>query len=121
MILQEFYELISSKEQDGLLLTTLRINNEHPLYNGHFPNRPVTPGVVLMHLFKEEAMRRTGNELQLVRANNVKFIAVFDPGQTPELLLESKLEVSGEFVKLNGVARTENGIVLKIQALYKTL
>ena len=97
------------------------MNGAHEIYKGHFPNRPVTPGVVLMQLFKEEAERVFDIKLELQRADNVKFTAVFDPTEDPELILESNLQHAGEFIKLKGIARNFNGIVLKINALYKTL
>lgn len=121
MILKDFYEHCSSHQEGSLYISSLKINKEHPLYNGHFPGRPVTPGVVLMQLFKEEAQRITGEKLRLVRAENVKFISVFDPTDENELVLESELENTGEFIKLKGMARSKSGTVLKITSLYQKL
>ncbi|TBW29258.1 hydroxymyristoyl-ACP dehydratase [Gramella sp. KN1008] len=121
MILKDFYEVSDNGKTEDVYLTTLKVNKEHEIFKGHFPNRPVTPGVVLMQLFKEEAERIFKRKLQLVRADNVKFIAVFDPNQDEELQLESQLEENGEFIKLKGVAKNSRGIVLKISSLYKSI
>ena len=120
MILDGFYQILNTTLAGDEASTTLKVNQYHEIYKGHFPGRPVTPGVVLMHLFKEEAERIFDKELQLVRADNVKFTAVFDPTQDDELILESHLTESGEFIKLKGLAKNKQGIVLKISALYKT-
>lgn len=119
MILEDFYEVSNTSLAGNDAVTTLKVNKEHEIYKGHFPGRPVTPGVVLMQLFKEEAERIFGINLQLVRADNVKFTAVFDPTQENELILESNLTESGEFIKLKGIAKNKTGIVLKISSLYK--
>lgn len=121
MILKDFYEVSNSEIKEDTNLTTLKVKKDHEIYNGHFPGRPVTPGVVLMQLFKEEAERVFNKELMLVRADNVKFTAVFDPTQSDELMLESQFTESGEFIKLKGIAKNKEGIVLKINSLYKTL
>ncbi len=121
MILEGFYIISNTSVAGDSAVTTLKINKDHEIYKGHFPGRPVTPGVVLMQLFKEEAERIFDRNLQLVRADNVKFTAVFDPTQDDELILDSHLTETGEFIKLKGEAKNKNGIVLKINSLYKTL
>ena len=121
MLLKDFYTVSHSDKSEDTFITTLNVNSSHEIYRGHFPSRPVTPGVVLMQLFKEEAERRFDVKLDLQRADNVKFTAVFDPTEDPELTLESNLEQSGEFIKLKGVARNHHGIVLKISVLYRIL
>ncbi len=121
MVLDDFYELIHTSIAGDSAVTTLKINQDHELYKGHFPGRPVTPGVVLMHLFKEEAERILDKKLQLVRADNVKFTAVFDPTQDNELILDSHISDNAEFIKLKGAASNKNGVVLKINCLYKSI
>lgn len=121
MILKDFYEVSDTSHKDGLQYTSLKINKDHEIYKGHFPGRPVTPGVVLMQLFKEEAARVFNKKLELARADNVKFTSVFDPNQSNLLMLESQLEETGDFIKLKGIAKNEKGIVLKISALYRLI
>lgn len=119
MLLTDFYSVESSAATDGLHTTQIRINKSHRLYNGHFPHRPVTPGVILMQLFKEEAERICGANLQLDKAVNVKFMAVVDPNEDENLLLESVIEESENEISLKGVAKHKGAISLKINAVYK--
>ena len=119
MILEDFYEVSKTAIAGDDAVTSLKVNKHHEIYKGHFPGRPVTPGVILMLLFKEEAERIFDKKLQLVRADNVKFTAVFDPNEDDELILESNLTENGEFIKLKGIAKNKKGIVLKISSLYK--
>lgn len=119
MILEGFYQVSNTSLAGDNAITTLKVNKDHEIYKGHFPGRPVTPGVVLMQLFKEDAERIYDKKLQLVRADNVKFTAVFDPTIDEELILDSNLTETGEFIKLKGIAKTREGIVLKISSLYK--
>ena len=121
MVLDGFYEISNTTINENDTVTVLKVNKDHDIYKGHFPGRPVTPGVVLMQLFKEEAERIFDKKLRLVRADNVKFTAVFDPTQDPELILESNLTETGEFIKLQGIAKNNHGIVLKISTLYQVI
>lgn len=119
MLLKDFYSVGNSTKTDGEFITSIRINKEHELYRGHFPHRPVTPGVILMQLFKEEAERQVRSRLKLEKAVNVKFMAVVDPNEDENLILQSFLEEEQGWVNLKGTATHKDRITLKISALYQ--
>lgn len=119
MLLKDFYSVTSSSELEGEFITEVKINKEHQLYKGHFPDRPVTPGVILMQLFKEEAERRSNKKLQLETALNVKFMAVVDPNICENLILLSSIINEDGIIKLKGIAKQNDIISLKISATYK--
>ncbi|MGY5849359.1 hydroxymyristoyl-ACP dehydratase [Salegentibacter sp. F14] len=121
MLLKDFYTVAASREKDGKLITHLKINKDHEIYHGHFPNRPVTPGVILMQLFKEDVERSLENSLQLKSANNVKFMSVIDPFINNDLFLEYSFEGNNQEIRLKGIAKTSEGISLKINAIYKLI
>lgn len=118
MLLKDFYSVFSSTELEGEFITEVEINKDHDLYRGHFPDRPVTPGVILMQLFKEEAERRSNKKLQLVTAANVKFMAVVDPNVCEKLTLQSSMVYENGILKLKGIAKQNDTISLKISATY---
>lgn len=118
MLLKDFYSVVNTTKKDGQFLTEIRIRKDHELYKGHFPDRPVTPGVILMQMFKEELERQTGRNLQFSKASNVKFMAVVDPNVDDILVLESEIEEDGEAFNLKGVARNNSCLALKINATY---
>lgn len=121
MLLKDYYTVKSSTRENDEHITTIRINKDHELYQGHFPDRPVTPGVVLMQLFKEEAERQTNCELKLEKAVNVKFIAVVDPNEDENLVMHSILDEQESYVYLKGVAIHKGLTALKINSVYKIL
>lgn len=121
MLLKDFYSVLNSSEEEGKNITQIRINNAHAIYKGHFPGRPVTPGVILMNLFKEEAERRCACKLQFIKGNNVKFMAVVDPNTEPILDLETEITEENGDIKLKGIARNSAGISLKIISLYRII
>lgn len=118
MLLKNFYSVESEREEEGRCYTRLKINKNHEVFDGHFPGRPVTPGVILMQLFKEDAERRCGHSLNLQQAKNIKFMAVVDPNQDPYLILDYSLSKQDDQFSLNGLAKTDGRTSLKIIALY---
>ena len=121
MLLKDFYSVTSSTELEGEFITIVKINKKHELYHGHFPDRPVTPGVILMQLFKEEAERRANKKLQLKTAANVKFMAVVDPNVCENIQLQSTITSEDGIIKLKGIAKQNDSICLKISATYKSI
>ncbi|QED36986.1 hydroxymyristoyl-ACP dehydratase [Antarcticibacterium arcticum] len=119
MLLKDFYTVDSTSRKGEMYATRLSINKAHEIYKGHFPDMPVTPGVILMQLFKEEAERNTGKKLLLEKASNVKFTAVVDPNKDEKLILNTIITEGTEGVNLKGTAENNNATALKINAFYK--
>jgi len=121
MQLKDFYSELNTSEENGEFITEISINKEHEIYIGHFPQRPVTPGVILMQLFKEEAEKRTKTNLQLQKALNIKFMAVVDPNLSDKFVMQSQITHEDDFIQLKGIAKHQDKIALKINATYKIL
>lgn len=119
MLLKDFYSVVRSTQDEGGFLTEIKINKDHRLYQGHFPGRPVTPGVILMQLFKEDAERQFNCQIELQTASNIKFMAVVDPNMGENFILQSNIEKENGSLKLKGIAHHNDCIVLKINAVYK--
>jgi 3-hydroxymyristoyl/3-hydroxydecanoyl-(acyl carrier protein) dehydratase len=64
---------------------TLRIAADHPALPGHFPGRPVVPGVVLLDRVAAALERWRGQ--RIAGLPQVKFLRPLLPGQQAELVL----------------------------------
>jgi len=79
MLLNDFYTITELNPAEGAVEAELEINAGHPIFEGHFPGQPVTPGVCMMQMIKEIAEKATDRKLQLQKAAELKFLAVIDP------------------------------------------
>ena len=70
------YELVQADAAGA----TIRLLPESPVYQGHFPGYPITPGVCLVEI----ALELMG-EVRLVAAKNIKFTSPVLPTETTEL------------------------------------
>jgi 3-hydroxyacyl-[acyl-carrier-protein] dehydratase len=78
---------------------TIRLLPESPVYKGHFPGYPITPGVCLVEIALEliaEMADQVGHDdrVRLVGAKNIKFTSPIMP--EAETLLRFKLDGAGE-------------------------
>jgi 3-hydroxyacyl-[acyl-carrier-protein] dehydratase len=121
-ILTGFYTLDSyQKTENGNYIAQINLNKDHDIFKGHFPGNPVTPGVCMMQIVKELTEEFTGKKLFLKTASNVKFMAIINPFETPELTLQLDISENGEEVKVKNTTSFGETIALKMSVNYKNL
>jgi len=84
------------------------IATDHPALPGHFPGRPVVPGVVLLDRVAAAVERETG--MRVAALAQVKFSAPLLPGIEAELRIEEKSKKL-HFRILHKAATLASGIV----------
>ncbi len=97
MLTGSFCTLKNSLIQGDQMITTLLINADHEIFQGHFPGMPVVPGVCMVEMIKEILEEVVGKKTNLKKAGNIKFLHVLDPNIYPEISAEVKVKelVSG--------------------------
>jgi len=86
MLREILYELVQADAAGA----TIRLLPESPVYQGHFPGYPITPGVCLVEIALElmgEMAGQAGHDgpMRLVAAKNIKFTSPVLPSETTEL------------------------------------
>jgi len=65
MLLPDFYHIIHLEQSDKQLSAQIRLNPNHEVYRGHFPQQAVVPGVVQLQIVKE-LLEQSNPELVLI-------------------------------------------------------
>ena len=66
--------------------TVVSIPSDHPSLPGHFPGRPIVPGVLVLERVLD-AIESTHGPLGALRLPQVKFLQPLLPGETADVLL----------------------------------
>ena len=128
MLKDSFYHILSFRPAEPMnnasgidtqaFTARIRLNGKHPVYQGHFPGKPVVPGVCQIQLIKEIFSEAIHREVSLVKADNIKFLAIIVPEKCPVLDInitakrqrEEGWEVTGaisneevQFLKFKGI------------------
>ena len=90
------YETVSSDAAGA----TIRLLPESPVYRGHFPGYPITPGVCLVEIALELFSEREGRPVRLSGAKNIKFTNPVLPTETTELRFNLAGEGDGRTVEI---------------------
>jgi 3-hydroxyacyl-[acyl-carrier-protein] dehydratase len=108
------------KTAETKYLATILINEEHEVFKGHFPGNPIMPGVCMMQIIKELTEQITASSLFMQSLSNVKFMALINPFNTPELRLELDITTTeDQLVKVKNVSYFNETVALKLSSVYK--
>lgn len=119
-----FVDKIIEIEEDKRVAGIKKITGEEYFFKGHFPGRPILPGVIMI-----EALAQLGGTLMFNREenlnrpayfiglNNVRFRKAAIPGDT--LRLEVRVErLKSRIAQLHGVVRVDNDIACEADILF---
>jgi len=122
MLLKDFYTLTDLDNRDKEnLKAIIDLNKDHEVYKGHFPGNPVVPGVCLTQLIKEVMETAENKELNLVYADNIKFMAVINPEVNSRLQIDLKVKYDDEqnLIKVNSVTHYNDQVFYKFKGNFK--
>jgi 3-hydroxyacyl-[acyl-carrier-protein] dehydratase len=118
-MLKDTFFTFTTPETDGSLLkTTITLNSAHDIFKGHFPGQPVVPGVCMMQMVKEVLENHLGKKLQLVKADNIKFLSFIDPDQHRQVGLEVKMNVVDGIIKIDAQLVNEGVVFFKFKGMF---
>jgi beta-hydroxyacyl-ACP dehydratase FabZ len=99
-----------------------------PIFQGHFPDNPVFPGVLILEalgqlaavVFSEgEADAPSSSGRYFARIDRARFLKPVTPGDTLELEVKVLKEFGG-FVKVDGEARVDGALVASAELTFTT-
>jgi len=123
MLLNNFFT-ITNKEQisDNETVTDIKINHKHEIFNGHFPNNPVVPGVVSVQMINEILSDHLNLKLMVSKAKNIKFANMINP-KTNQILnfnIEYSTTEDNNY-KVNAKIFFEHTIFLKFNGIFSII
>lgn len=121
MLLKSLYKINQTINSDNISVT-VHLNKNHQLYNGHFPNQPITAGAAMLQILKELVEEGLKMDLLMREASNLKFLAVVDPNENPELIYDFTVErIENEFKIKNSTSFPDGNVVFKCSATFTPL
>jgi 3-hydroxyacyl-[acyl-carrier-protein] dehydratase len=100
-----FYIIQSEESSEGTFRFRVVFDAGHAVFAGHFPGRPIVPGVFLTEIIRDCVNIFKSNIYKISGITSIKYLNVIDPGETPEVTLsgtiveesEGKLTLNAQF------------------------
>ncbi len=122
MLKGDFYTIISSTVKDSTSFNSvLDINKAHAIFNGHFPDLPIVPGVCMMQIIKEQLEDHLQKSIKLQTVSNIKFLSLINPAENTEIEVDVKFTPTEEGTYLtDGIISVKGTPYFKlVKAIYK--
>jgi len=101
MLLNHLYTILESEQIENKHLFEVELNAAHPIFDGHFPDVPVLPGVTMMQMLKELLEFSLKQPLQIQKMGNMKFLQMINPQEVALLRVEIEItEEDGDDLKI---------------------
>jgi len=84
----DIFQIISTELSDGKTIAKINNNPQSEIFKGHFPNQPIVPGACILQLVKDVLEDAVQKPLQLIKAEQLKFISMLVPGNEQELTMD---------------------------------
>jgi 3-hydroxyacyl-[acyl-carrier-protein] dehydratase len=92
---EDLYSIRELTATDSSHTCCVELNREHEIYKGHFPGRPVMPGVCMLQLVKLCASQATGRQLRYASIRSAKFLSAVNPLEHSSFVLTFSLNEAG--------------------------
>jgi len=119
MLLKNLYTITSFEKEDSILNASIHLNKKHAIFNGHFPDNPVMPGVCMIQIIKELTEQALNVELFMEKSSNIKFMLLINPEINTDLTLELEITKEDTTVKVKNVTKFEDTLALKFNGTYR--
>jgi 3-hydroxyacyl-[acyl-carrier-protein] dehydratase len=106
-----------NKEGENTLSAIVRMNGNNPVFSGHFPGKPVLPGVCSLFLVRKCMERFLGKGFNYKHIDFCKFPGIADPATHQKMLLRILWEQVNDRTKIKAEIKHGSLTVLKLQAL----
>lgn len=122
MVLEDFYKVTSHNiiDKDNHIFE-IKVNKDHDIFKGHFPNNPVMPGVCMMQINKELVCEILQHEIVMTKCSNVKFTALINPQINDELKITLSISETEDGIKVKNISLFEETVALKMNTFYKEI
>ncbi|UII28861.1 hypothetical protein LVD15_10660 [Fulvivirga maritima] len=109
MLNGSLYTISKCEGADGQIESELALDQNHPIFEGHFPGQPVLPGVCLLEMLKDLLSTYNGTEYMLNNGSNIKYMKMVDPRQSPGLTFKITQKVDGDQLQVSATSFMTNG------------
>ena len=120
MLIEGLYTTETFDKNEEGISAQIKLNPNHEIFKGHFPGKPIMPGVCMIQIIKELTERSLGQDLFLSVASNVKFMAIINPETDPILLIDINLSEMDGLFKVKSTTIFGETVALKLNATFKS-
>lgn len=120
MLIEGLYTVTRTGREGDRITATIHLDKHHAVFKGHFPDKPVMPGVCSLQIVQELLEHHLGRPLRLAKASNIKFMALIDPREHPDLDFDLTQAAQEQGVKVTAKVHFMDTLAVKLSAEFQS-
>ncbi|WP_228852841.1 hypothetical protein [Aegicerativicinus sediminis] len=105
--------------EKNILSCSISLNADHPIYQGHFPSDPITPGVVFFQALKQILEINLNKKLLMTEVKKAKFLEITRPKISDSLIFNINFRLNnGAFDVKNKTTFTNHTVLFNCNATF---
>ncbi|CAN5362642.1 3-hydroxyacyl-ACP dehydratase [soil metagenome] len=116
ILINDFFYIVQQENSSGSINAKITINPAHAIFNGHFPAKPVVPGVCMLQIILEVTEKILSQRLKLITAESIKFLSVLEPAVNNEIEVGIKYTIEHGVILLTASLFSGPVIFFKLKA-----
>lgn len=120
--LNSLYSIVSKNVTDSSIRYDILLDASHFIYQAHFPEEPITPGVCIIQIAKELMENHLHQMLSIKTLKNVKFLNVISPVEIPQITFEFEkiiIDNHTKTIKMQSQILSEEVLLAKLSIICK--
>jgi len=117
-LLEELCAVHTYNTTESGIEVSLSLNPQHKLYDGHFPEQSITPGIIQLYLVKAFLSKHLRKTILLRKLKNCKFLAVLDPDVTTKISLSIQVKKLDSSYDIAAKISCDKQNYFKLKAIY---
>ncbi len=119
-MIEPVFKILAVEKGESAFHVSLSINGHSNIFDGHFPGQPVVPGACMLQLVKDVLAEHLSLKLKLLKADNIKFLGLVQPGND-QLGLQVNYQIIDDQIKVTATLSTTESISMKLQGTFATV
>jgi 3-hydroxyacyl-[acyl-carrier-protein] dehydratase len=120
MLKDSLYIIHKITAENNSIEAVVELKEDHEIFKGHFPSQPVLPGACMLQMIKEISETALTVKLQLIKADDIKFLQMIVPESNTVLLFSIQYNFEGNLlINVSAKIATADVICCKLKALYQ--
>jgi len=112
--MSEVYTIEHIKELDSKLIASIKLDINHKVFDGHFPQQSVLPGVLQLTIIKAVVSQHLGKNFRINSVKNAKYLSMILPENDSKFNVEIDFKIQdGQSIKVKSVIKNEQKVFLK--------
>ena len=118
--MEKVYTILEMYEDERNINYLITIDFSHSVFKGHFPKKPVLPGVMMCDIIRYLVSDKLGAKARLVLAKNIKFSRMIVPSENNTYNVKISIVEDQEKYNIRAIISQNDDTYFKLNAEYKT-